>query len=92
LKPALNWPTVPTHSSIDPAPRYSGILDWKNTWHKGMSMKNFFAWFQDNSTQIAWFLIGFFIYGAIDNFARGNWTGAGINLLFAGMNYFINRK
>jgi hypothetical protein len=55
-------------------------------------MKSFFAWFQDNSTQVAWFLIGFFIYGAVDNFVRGNWTGAGINLLFAGMNYFINRK
>jgi hypothetical protein len=55
-------------------------------------MKSFFTWFQDNSTQIAWFLIGFFIYGALDNFARGNWIGAGINLLFAGMNYFINRK
>jgi hypothetical protein len=58
----------------------------------GTGMKSFFAWFQDNSTQIAWFLIGFFIYGAVDNFARGNWTGAAINLLFAGMNYFINRK
>jgi hypothetical protein len=55
-------------------------------------MKSFFEWFQNNSTQIAWFLIGFFIYGAVDNFARGNWTGAAINLLFAGMNYFINRK
>jgi hypothetical protein len=55
-------------------------------------MKGFFAWFQNNSTQIAWFLIGFFIYGALDNFARGNWTGMAINLLFAGMNYFINRK
>jgi hypothetical protein len=51
-------------------------------------MKSFFAWFQDNSTQIAWFLIGFFIYGAIDNFARGNWTGAGAVC----MNYFINRS
>jgi hypothetical protein len=62
-------------------------------WPRGApGMKSFFAWFQDNSTQIAWFLIGFFIYGAVDNFARGNWTGAGINLLFAGMNYFINRK
>jgi len=55
-------------------------------------MKRFFEWFQNNSTEIAWFLIGFFVYGAIDNFARGNWIGAGINLLFAGMNYFINRK
>jgi hypothetical protein len=33
-----------------------------------------------------------FVYGAVENAARGNWTGAGINLLFAGMNYFINRK
>jgi hypothetical protein len=55
-------------------------------------MKKIFAWFQDNSTEISWFLIGFFIYGAIDNFGRGNWVGTGINLLFAGMNYFINRK
>jgi hypothetical protein len=55
-------------------------------------MKNFLAWFQNNSTQIAWFLIGFFIYGAVENAARGNWSGAGINLFFAGMNYFINRK
>jgi hypothetical protein len=55
-------------------------------------MKKFFEWFQDNSTQIAWFLIGFFIYGAVDNAARGDWVGMAINLLFAGMNYFINRK
>ena len=55
-------------------------------------MKKIFEWFQDNSTQIAWFLIGFFVYGAVDNAARSNWTGAGINLLFAAMNYFINRK
>ena len=55
-------------------------------------MKSFFAWFQNNSTQIVWFLIGFFIYGAVDNAARGNWYGASVNLLFAAMNYFINRK
>jgi hypothetical protein len=34
-------------------------------------MKSFFAWFQNNSTQIAWFLIGFFVYGAVDNVAIG---------------------
>jgi len=55
-------------------------------------MKKFFEWFQNNSTQITWFLIGFFIYGAINNFARGDWTWVGINLMFAAMNYFINRK
>jgi hypothetical protein len=69
------------------------LQDPATLWLRGATgMKSFFAWFQDNSTQIAWFLIGFFVYGAVDNFARGNWYGAGINLLFAGMNYFINRK
>jgi hypothetical protein len=55
-------------------------------------VRKFFAWFQNNSTQIAWFLIGFFIYGAIDNFGRGNWYGMVVNLLFAAMNYLINRR
>jgi hypothetical protein len=69
------------------------LQDTAPLWPRGgVGMKEFFAWVQNNSTQIAWFLIGFFIYGAVDNAMRGNWTGAGINLLFAGMNYFINRK
>jgi len=55
-------------------------------------LENFRQWYLKNQNKITWFLIGFFIYGALDNFARGNWTGMAINLLFAGMNYVINRR
>ncbi len=55
-------------------------------------VQEFLDWFNRNNTQIVWFLIGFFIYGAIDSFSQGNWSGVAINLLFAAMNYFINRK
>ena len=55
-------------------------------------MNAFFDWFSRNNTQIVWFLIGWFMYGAVDNFGQGNWYGMCLNLLFAALNYFINRK
>lgn len=55
-------------------------------------MNAFLNWFSRNNTQIVWFLIGFFIANAVECFSRGNWYGMLLNLAFAAMNYFINRK
>ena len=59
---------------------------------QGNNMDSFFNWFSRNNTQIVWFAIGFFIASAIDCAGRGNWNGVGLNLVFAALNYFINRK
>ncbi|CAB4126026.1 hypothetical protein UFOVP181_212 [uncultured Caudovirales phage] len=55
-------------------------------------MNTFFNWFSRNNTQIVWFLIGFFIAAAVECFSQGNFGGMLLNLVFAGLNYFINRK
>jgi hypothetical protein len=55
-------------------------------------MNSFLRWLNDNNLQIVWFLIGFFIANAIDCFSTGNWSGMSLNLAFAALNYFINRR
>lgn len=55
-------------------------------------MKKIFAWVDRNDTPIRWFFVGFFVYGAMDAFGRGNWVATVINLLFAVANYWIWRR
>lgn len=54
-------------------------------------MEKFRLWYVTNQDAITWFLIGFLVYGGIDQLARGNYISALIDFGLAGLNYAFAR-
>lgn len=54
-------------------------------------MNNIRNWYITNYTKINWFIIGFLIAAALEQLARGNYTGAVINIGIAYINYLFGK-
>ena len=55
-------------------------------------MNKFVQWYRNNYTEITWFIIGFLTWAGLNDLAHGDYTGALISFVFAGLNYFLNKK
>lgn len=49
-------------------------------------------WYNDNYSQITWFLIGFLTWAGLDDLGKGNYTGAVISFGIAFINYLFVKK
>lgn len=52
-------------------------------------MDTFIRWFNQNHTQIVWFLIGWLVQAAMISFSRGDYLGAFIDVALAYFNYAL---
>jgi hypothetical protein len=62
-----------------------------NVYFKELIMEKFREWYVDNQDAITWFLVGFLVYGGIDQLAKGNYGSALLDFGLAYANYFMNR-
>ena len=54
-------------------------------------MNSIKQWYEENSLQITWFLIGFLVMDGCTEFGRGNWQGALFSWALALINYKLNK-
>lgn len=54
-------------------------------------MNNFRRWYLTNQVKITWFIIGFLIAVAIQEFSTGQYADALFSLVLAAANYYLSR-
>jgi hypothetical protein len=50
-------------------------------------MNSFRSWYLNNQTEITWFLIGWLTLCGLEDLGKGDYTGAAISFVLAGINY-----
>ena len=55
-------------------------------------MSKFRDWYNRNSVEITWFLIGLLVSSGIDSLVRGNYGNAALSFGIAYLNYILNKR
>jgi hypothetical protein len=59
---------------------------------ESIMLENVRRWYYRNYTEITWFLVGFLICAGLDDFAKGDYTGAVLSFGIAWVNYFFSKR
>jgi hypothetical protein len=60
--------------------------------NKEKYMNKFVQWYNNNYTQITWFIIGFLLSAGLTDLSRGDYTGAIISFGIVALNYMFAKK
>jgi len=55
-------------------------------------MDSIVRWYQQNYTEITWFIIGWLSLDMLHEFSRGNYEGMAVDMILIILNYFLHKK